>query len=102
LRRTALTKATGPALTTRRARSTVAETAACGGIRVRSSWCAPRRSTSRTGGSTCFSGRSTHAWSTASYSPCPRSAPYASSVASAASRPVMPRSRSSPGSTRLA
>ena len=39
---------------------------------------------------------------TASYRPWPRRAPYASSVASAASRPVMPRSRSSPGSTRLA
>ena len=66
LRRTALTKATGPALTTRRARSTVAETAACCGMRVRSSWWAPSRSTSSTGGSTLASGRSTQACSTAS------------------------------------
>jgi hypothetical protein len=75
LRRTALTKATGPAETTRRARSTVAETAACGGMRVRSSWCAPSRRTSSTGGSTWASGRSTQAARTASYRPWPRRAP---------------------------
>ena len=53
-----------------------------------SSWWVPSRSRSRTGGSTWSSGRSTQAASTASYVPRPRSVPYASSVANAASRGV--------------
>jgi hypothetical protein len=66
LRSTALTNPTGPALRMRRARSTVALTAAWVGTRIRRIWCAPSRSRSRTGGSTWSSGRSTQACRTAS------------------------------------
>lgn len=47
-------------------------------------------------------GRPAPASITASSSPRERQAPYASSVANAASRPLIRRSRSSPGSTRFA
>ena len=65
-RRTALAKPAAPWPTSARTTSTVAETAACAGTRMPSSWCAPSRSASSRGGSICSSGRSTHAASTAS------------------------------------
>ncbi len=49
-RRTALTSPVTRRPTVRRARSTVAATAACGGTRIDSSWWAPRRSRSITAG----------------------------------------------------
>ena len=101
-RSTALTNCPLPTPVRSRARPTVSDTAACAGTRMPSSWCAPSRSRSSTAASILSSVRAAQISMIASYRPRRRSVPYASSVAKAASRPEILRSRSMGGSTRFA
>jgi hypothetical protein len=73
-RATALANPAAPGATSR-TRSTVVATAACGGIRVCSTWYAHSRSASRAGGSILSTGRPAASAMTASSWPRRRSVP---------------------------
>ena len=75
--------------------------AAWAGTRMPSSWWQPSRRMSRIPNSTRRSGRSMQAARIASYVPCRRIVPAASSVANAASRVSSPSLATTDGSTRL-